>query len=71
MKPSSTKSLVMGIAMGAQFVGSFVGGIGLGWIVDERFATDPIGVFVGVSVGLTVGIFLLVRSEDKRTKDDK
>lgn len=62
MNADVAKRIAMGIAMGAQFIGSLVGGIALGWLVDDRWSTDPIGLFVGLFTGLTLGIFLLVQS---------
>ena len=64
------KRLAMGIAIGAQFIGSFVGGILVGWIVDDKFSTDPIGLIVGVSVGLILGVMGLINAESKLKEDD-
>ena len=64
------KRLAMGIAIGAQFIGSFVGGILVGWMVDDKFSTDPIGLIVGVSVGLVLGIIGLINAESKLKEDD-
>ena len=65
MNADVAKRIAMGIAMGAQFIGSLVGGIALGWLVDDRWSTDPVGLFVGLFTGLTLGIFLLVQSGNK------
>ena len=65
------KRLAMGIAMGAQFIGTFVGGILMGHVFDNHFSTDPMGLFAGVSIGLTIGIILLLKSESKLRNDDK
>lgn len=64
------KRLAMGIAIGAQFIGSFVGGILVGWMVDDKFSTDPIGLIVGVSVGLVLGVIGLINAESKLKEDD-
>lgn len=64
------KRLAMGIAIGAQFIGSFVGGILVGWMVDDKFSTDPIGLIVGVSVGLILGVIGLINAESKLKEDD-
>ena len=71
MSSSHRKRIALGIAMSAQFIGSFVGGIVIGHLVDEQFATAPVGVFGGVSIGLTLGIILLVKSESRLKNDDK
>ena len=62
MNADVAKRIAMGIAMGAQFIGSLVGGIALGWFVDHKLGTDPIALFVGLCLGLTVGILLLIQS---------
>ena len=64
------KRLAMGIAIGAQFIGSFVGGILVGSLVDDKFSTDPFGLFMGVSVGLILGIIGLINAESKLKEDD-
>ena len=64
------KRLAMGIAIGAQFIGSFVGGILVGSLVDEKFSTDPVGLFMGVSVGLILGVIGLINAESKLKEDD-
>ena len=71
MNSSHRKRIAVGIAISAQFIGSFVGGIVIGHLVDEQFSTAPMGVFGGVSVGLALGIILLVKSESRLKNDDK
>jgi F0F1-type ATP synthase assembly protein I len=63
------KRIAMGVAMGAQFIGSLVGGLALGWFVDEKVKTDPIGLFIGLCLGLTVGIFLLIQAGKKEEEN--
>lgn len=65
MNADVAKRIAMGVAMGAQFIGSLIGGLALGWFVDNRLETDPIGLFVGLCLGLTAGIFLLIQSGKK------
>ena len=71
MKSSHRKRIAVGIAVSAQFIGSFVGGILIGNAIDDQFSTEPIGLFGGVTLGLTVGIILLLKSEAKLKNDDK
>ncbi len=61
----AAKKIALGIAKSAQFIGSFLGGMMLGWLVDERFASAPIGLCAGLCVGFTFGCIGLIRS----TKD--
>ena len=70
MNADVAKRIAMGVAMGAQFIGSLVGGIALGWFVDDKFGTDPIGLFVGLFTGLTVGLFLLIQSGKKEEQNE-
>ena len=71
MQSSHRKRIAVGIAVSAQFIGSFVGGILIGNAIDDQFSTEPIGLFGGVTLGLTVGIILLLKSEAKLKNDDK
>ena len=71
MKSNNRKRIAMGIAIAAQFIGAFVGGIVIGRVVDDTFSTEPMGLFGGVSIGLTVGIILLVKAESKLSNNDK
>ena len=71
MKSSHRKRIAVGIAVSAQFIGAFVGGILIGRAIDDHFSTEPMGLFGGVSIGLTVGIILLLKFEEKLKNDDK
>ena len=63
MRHSETaKKIAIGIAKSAQFIGSFLGGMMLGWVADERFSTAPIGLCVGLCTGFTFGCIGLIRS---------
>lgn len=66
MRHSETaKKIALGIAKSAQFIGSFLGGMMVGWLADERFSSAPIGLCIGLCVGFAFGCIGLIRS----TKD--
>ena len=64
------KRLAIAIAIGAQFVGTFVGSILVGWMADNKFSTNPWGLIVGVSIGLVLGVIGLLNAESKLKDDD-
>lgn len=64
------KRLAIAIAIGAQFVGTFVGSILVGWMADNNFSTNPWGLIVGVSMGLVLGVIGLLNAESKLKDDD-
>lgn len=53
------------LTLGAMLCGCVVVGVAVGWYVDERFGSDPIGIVVGLALGIVaagVGFWLRVRS---------
>ena len=64
------KRLAIAIAVGAQFVGTFVGSILVGWMADNKFSTKPWGLIVGVSMGLVLGVIGLLNAETKLKDND-
>jgi F0F1-type ATP synthase assembly protein I len=61
-KPGAWESPVWRYAgLGLELAASVAGLVALGWWVDRRFGTEPWGVLAGALVGMTAGMYNLVR----------
>jgi putative F0F1-ATPase subunit (Ca2+/Mg2+ transporter) len=45
------------VGLGAFNVGCLVGGLALGWFVDDRVDTTPVFTLAGLAFGIAVGIW--------------
>lgn len=53
------------IGLGGLLVGAVVGGMVIGYLVDEAAGSEPVGILVGIGLGVlagAVGFFLRVRA---------
>jgi len=44
------------IGLGSFLVGSVVAGLVLGWFADDIWGSSPVGILVGLSVGVVVAV---------------
>ena len=45
----------------AELIGGILGGLGLGWGLDQIARTSPFGMIAGLLSGLTLSVFVIVR----------
>jgi len=64
VKSAVLKNIAKGMAMGAQFISLILGGVLLGWFLDQRLNTEPACLIVGILTGLSLGVYQLVRLQD-------
>jgi ATP synthase protein I len=48
-----------------ELIGGVLGGLGLGWVVDQLAHTNPWGLIVGTLVGTGAAVFSIARSAGK------
>lgn len=71
MKQSSMmQRLAQAIALGTQFIGIFVAAIAMGRGIDYFLGSDPLGILLGVMLGLAGGIMSLLRHQETESLDD-
>lgn len=58
---SRISSLAVGMALGADFLGSIAGGLILGWLADRWLGSQPVGVLVGLVIGMSLAMIRIVR----------
>ena len=51
--------------MGAQFISLILGGVLLGWFLDQRLNTEPVCLIVGILTGLSLGVYQLIRLQEE------
>lgn len=59
------------MALGAQLAGSVLVLAALGWWIDTSYATEPIGIVVGVVLGSIAGLTHFLRSVTRLTSAQK
>ncbi|MFT4090830.1 MAG: AtpZ/AtpI family protein [Asticcacaulis sp.] len=73
-KTSSHAENEMGAGKGYQALGELLGGIfvglGLGWLSDTYLNTGPFGVIAGTIGGMIIGVYLVAKSANGRSRQD-
>ena len=64
VKSAVLKNIAKGMAMGAQFISLILGGVLLGWFLDQHLNTEPVCLIVGILTGLSLGVYQLIRLQD-------
>ena len=65
VKSRALKNIAKGMAMGAQFISLILGGVLLGWFLDQRLNTEPVCLIVGILTGLSLGVYQLIRLQEE------
>lgn len=60
-EPGSNRSKVRGYNIAIEFIGSVFGMALLGWLADRALKSEPVGLLVGIGVGLVGGMVNLIR----------
>ncbi len=50
-----------------ELVGGILGGLGLGWLVDNYAHTRPWGIIVGSLLGMVAAVYAIVKSSQDRS----
>lgn len=56
------KGLAFAVRVGVELVAALVVGLGLGYLADSYFKTQPVFIFIGVILGVTAGLLNLYRT---------
>jgi ATP synthase protein I len=54
-----------GYKLVAELVSGVLGGLGLGWLVDRYAGTSPFGLIIGLLLGTTAAIYLVVKAASR------
>ena len=54
-----------GYKLVAEMVSGVLGGLGLGWLLDQYAGTRPFGMIAGVILGAVAAIYLVVKSASR------
>ncbi|MFO1012883.1 MAG: AtpZ/AtpI family protein [Caulobacteraceae bacterium] len=65
----ATDGMAAGYRFLAEVVGGVLGGIGLGWLFDTFAHTAPLGIIVGMVVGLSASLYFVVSRAMKLSKE--
>lgn len=58
----ASRSIGEGYRLLAELIGGVLGGVGIGWLVDQLAHTAPWGIAIGVSLGAGVSVFMAART---------
>jgi ATP synthase protein I len=64
----SARSYADGYRFLAGILGGVLGGLGLGWLVDHYAGTSPLGMVVGLVVGIGFSGYAIVRSASRMSR---
>ena len=56
------KGLAFAVRVGVELVAALVVGLGLGYLADSYFKTQPVFIFIGVILGVSGGLLNLYRT---------
>lgn len=59
------------LGTGTQLAVSVGGGVWLGWKADEKLGTSPWLLIFGSVLGLTVGLYQLIKASEQISRDQK
>jgi ATP synthase protein I len=68
MRFDAESSSGAGYRLIGELIGGVLGGLGLGWIVDQLAGTRPWGLIVGVLLGAGVAVFSVARAAGRMSK---
>lgn len=54
-----------GYKLVAELVSGVLGGLGLGWVVDQYAKTTPFGMIIGLLLGTIAAIYLVVKAASR------
>lgn len=57
------------MALGGQLAGTVLVCAAIGWWLDTRLASEPIGIVSGVLLGSIIGLFQFLRTVSQLTRD--
>lgn len=65
---SPMQQLAPYMALGGQLAGAVLGGAALGWWIDTRLSSEPIGIVSGVVLGSIAGLTQFLRTVSRLTR---
>jgi ATP synthase protein I len=65
---SAQSSMAEGYRLLGEVIGGVVGGLGLGWVVDQFVHTTPFGMVGGLLLGTAVAGYVAVKSGDRMAR---
>ena len=61
-KPPKKKNNLEGLAHGMQFAVTTIGGLAVGYWLDQRYLPSPLGTLGGLLIGSVLGMYTLAKS---------
>lgn len=68
VSPDTHSAMAQGYRFVGEVVGGVLGGVGLGWLLDQFAGTKPWGVVGGLLIGTGLSIFVAVGSAARASK---
>ena len=69
-KPADERSIGDGYRLLGEVTGGVLGGLGLGWVVDQFAHTTPFGVIGGLLLGTAASGFAIRAAADRQSRRD-